>query len=88
MREELTQNINIIINGAAAVELKEELETSVRVNVTGALQLLQLAQDCPNISVFCQVSTCYVNADRAGYVEERMYQSDIDWASEYQSACQ
>jgi len=36
-RNELTQNLNIIINCAATVDLDAKLDTAVRVNVTGPL---------------------------------------------------
>jgi len=36
-RNELTQNLNIIINCAATVDLQAKLDTAIRVNVTGPL---------------------------------------------------
>ena len=42
-RSELVQNLNIIINCAATVDLNAKLDTAIRVNVTGPLQLLELA---------------------------------------------
>ena len=36
-RNELTQNLNIIINCAATIDLDVKLDTAVRVNVTGPL---------------------------------------------------
>ena len=73
----------MIINGAASVELNAELDKAVRVNVTGAHLLLSLADECQNIEVFCHMSSAYVNADRVGYIEERLYQGEIDWLTEY-----
>ena len=55
----------------------------MRVNTTGALLLLKLAESSPGIQAFVQVSSCYVNADRTGYIEERFYESKNDWQADY-----
>jgi fatty acyl-CoA reductase len=68
-----------VINCAAIVDLNEKLDMSVRVNVTGPLNLLKLANESPNCCCFLQVSTSFVNSDRKGFVEERVYDSKIDW---------
>ena len=70
LRTEITQNLNIIINSAANVDLSASLDISVRLNVSGPLQLLKLARESPAMEVFLQVSTVFVNGDRTGYVEE------------------
>lgn len=75
LREEITQNLNIIINSAATIELDAKLDTAVRVNVTGPLKLLKLAKQSPKCEAFVQMSTVFVNSDRTGYVEETMYPS-------------
>lgn len=86
LREEMTQNLNIIINSAANVDLAAGLDISVRLNVTGPLLLFKLARESPNFEVFVQVSTAYVNADRTGYVEEVLYpasNSHTNWQADY-----
>ena len=35
--------------------------------------MLELAKECQNLDVFCQVSTCYVNCNRSGYIDEVIY---------------
>lgn len=47
-RADLTQNLNILINCAANVELDSKLDLQVKVNVTGPLLLLKLLQESPN----------------------------------------
>jgi nucleoside-diphosphate-sugar epimerase len=76
--------LNIIINCAANIELDEKLDIAVRVNVTGPLNLLKLANDSPGRCCFMQVSTSFVNADRKGFVEERIYDSKVNWLQQYQ----
>lgn len=51
-RAELTQTLNIVINCAANIELDEKLDISVKVNVTGPLNLLKLANESPNRCCF------------------------------------
>ena len=81
----MSQNLNIVINCAATVDLQEQLDTAIRVNVTGPLSLLRLAKESPRIEAFCQVSTCYANSDRTGYVEEAMYPSQgANWEQDYE----
>jgi len=40
--------------------------------------MLELAKECENLLVFTHVSTAYVNANREGYIEEKIYPSDVD----------
>ena len=87
LRSELTQNLNIIINSAATVDLAVNLELAIRINVTGPLKLLQLAQESPRMEVFVQVSSVFVNCDRTGYVEEVMYpggNNSTNWQADYE----
>ena len=82
-RADLIQNLNIVINSAASMDFDEQLDVAIRLNTTGALLLLKLAEECPNIEAFLHVSTTTVNCDRTGYVEETLYDSGIDWHAEY-----
>ena len=43
MKEELIQNLNIIVNSAGCVEFDTRLDTQVDTNVRGPLKLLGLA---------------------------------------------
>ena len=83
MRDEITQNLNIIINAAASINFDEKLDFAIRLNTTGPLLLLKLAEECPAIEALMQVSTTTVNCDRTGYVEETLYDSGVDWQAEY-----
>ena len=49
LRQELTQNLNIIINAAASMDFDEQLDVAVRINTTGVLLLLKLAEESRNI---------------------------------------
>lgn len=45
-REMLLRDLNIIINCAGSTEFGNSLDQSVRVNVSGPIRLLQLAEAC------------------------------------------
>ena len=49
LRQELTQNLNIIINAAASMDFDEQLDVAVRINTTGVLLLLKLAEESRTI---------------------------------------
>ena len=83
LRNEITQNLNIVINSAASMDFDEQMDVAIRLNTTGALLLLKLAEESPNIEALLQVSTTTVNCDRTGYVEETLYDSGVDWQTEY-----
>lgn len=40
--------------------------------------MLELAKECKNLDVFLHVSTAYVNCDRPGMKEERIYPLDYN----------
>ena len=73
--DEIRASLNIIINSAATVDLQVPIDSAVRVNVTGPLQLMEMAQQSQHFETFVQLSTVFVNADRQGYVEETLYKS-------------
>ena len=40
--------------------------------------MLELAKECKHLDVFTHVSTCYVNCNRQGVIEEDIYDLDMD----------
>ena len=56
---------------------------SLRANVGGPLRLLKLAEECTNMVFFLQVSSAFVNSDRIGFLEERIYEGSLNWQEEY-----
>jgi hypothetical protein len=72
-----------LINCAANVELTSKLDLQLKVNVTGPLNLLRMFEECPNPMCFVQVSTTFALSDRKGFIEERNYDSAINWPQMY-----
>lgn len=40
--------------------------------------MMELAKSCKNIEMFTQISTSYVNSDKRGYIEDKMYELGFD----------
>lgn len=45
--------------------------------------MLKLAQESPKRCVFVQVSTSFAGSDRTGFIEERLYDSGVNWMAQY-----
>lgn len=72
-RAMITESCNIILNSAASVNFDDPLKEALNINYFGSLRMLELAKECKNIEVFTHISTAYVNCNRSGYIEEKIY---------------
>lgn len=68
----LGQEIDLIVNCAASVNFREELDKALEINTESLFSLARLAreQDIP----FLQVSTCYVHGYHSGLIPEAILQ--------------
>ncbi|OMJ67832.1 hypothetical protein SteCoe_34905 [Stentor coeruleus] len=69
----LKNNLNIIINSAASIKFNQRLDQILQMNTLGALKLVELAKQCHNFHAFIQISTAYVNSDKNGWIQEKVY---------------
>ncbi|OMJ82851.1 hypothetical protein SteCoe_16318 [Stentor coeruleus] len=69
----LKNNVNIIINSAASVDFNQRLDQALQINTLGTLKVVELAKQCRNLHAFVQISTAYVNCDKEGWVQEKVY---------------
>ncbi|MBZ2167335.1 fatty acyl-CoA reductase [Marinobacter sp. F4216] len=67
--EALAGNLNAIINSAASVNFREELDKALSINTLCLYNIAELAFRNSELAVI-QVSTCYVNGKNAGNVGE------------------
>ena len=74
----VAETCNVIINSAASVSFDDPLQDALAINYFGSFRMLKLAQTCKNLDVFTQVSTAYVNCNRQGVIEEKIYDEDLD----------
>lgn len=69
---DLASSVDIIVNSAASVNFREEMDQALTINALCLLNMTRLAKMAGNIP-FIQVSTCYVN----GYNEGDMYEEVV-----------
>ena len=63
MRQQLTQDLDVIISSAAAVKFNDSLLGTINANYFGSLRLLDLAHACKHDVVFNHISTAYCNSN-------------------------
>jgi thioester reductase-like protein len=69
----LQNEVQIIINCAASVNFDDPLLDALNINYFGCMRMLDLAQSSKSVEVFTHVSTAYVNSNREGVIEEKVY---------------
>ncbi|XP_023026528.2 putative fatty acyl-CoA reductase CG5065 [Leptinotarsa decemlineata] len=77
-RELLVNNVHIIVHTAASVRFDDSLKYAITLNVRGTREIVQLATEVKNLSVFVHISTTYCNTDRS-LIEEKIYPAHADW---------
>ncbi|CAD6220032.1 unnamed protein product [Miscanthus lutarioriparius] len=70
---QMTQELNVIVNGAATTNFYERYDVALDVNVMGVKHICQLAKQCPNLEVVLHVSTAYVVGEKQGVILERAF---------------
>ncbi|MBK1850357.1 MULTISPECIES: fatty acyl-CoA reductase [unclassified Marinobacter] len=65
----LACSVDAVINSAASVNFREELDKALTINTLCLNNIAELARQNPSLSVV-QVSTCYVNGKNSGQVTE------------------
>ena len=84
-RELLEKELHVIINCAGTTEFNARLDQAMRINVTGALQLLKLAEACGDrFLCLAHISTCYAVCDHQGVIEESLVASHVNWEMDYE----
>eukprot|EP00357_Protocruzia_adherens_P031117 CAMPEP_0115036762 /NCGR_PEP_ID=MMETSP0216-20121206/42330_1 /TAXON_ID=223996 /ORGANISM="Protocruzia adherens, Strain Boccale" /LENGTH=1117 /DNA_ID=CAMNT_0002416681 /DNA_START=71 /DNA_END=3424 /DNA_ORIENTATION=- len=83
--QELKHNCQVVMNSAASVNLVAPLLFNLEINVVGTLRLFEMAREFHDLQIFTHVSTCYVNSDKSGMIEEKIYDDfpDPDECLEY-----
>ncbi|PCJ33451.1 MAG: dehydrogenase [Moraxellaceae bacterium] len=67
----LTSSIDLIINGAASVNFREEIDSAIKINVCAVENIADFSLDAGNIPVI-HISTCYVNGFNKGRIKEKI----------------
>ncbi|XP_063696570.1 fatty acyl-CoA reductase wat-like [Culicoides brevitarsis] len=75
-RKVLTENVQIVIHGAATVKFDEHLSVAMQINVNGTQSLIELAKQMQHLITFVYVSTAYSNCNRFK-IAEKIYEPPI-----------
>jgi fatty acyl-CoA reductase len=74
----LIEEADIFLNCAASVDFNAKLHDAIGINVNGTLRMMDLAKQAKKVKNFVHVSTCYVNSDKRGWIEEEIYDSPVN----------
>jgi len=70
------REVNIFIHSAATINFNEPMHVAVNLNVLGTLRLFAIAKRCAHLEAFTHISTAYVNCNKKGTIEEKLYPLD------------
>lgn len=73
----LAAEVSVVFHSAAIVSFDKRLRASIRTNLAGTGNVLELASRLPRLAAFVHVSTCYSNCTRA-QVDEHIYPVDVE----------
>ncbi|XP_059430367.1 fatty acyl-CoA reductase 3-like [Corylus avellana] len=73
LREELWNQIDVIVNLAATTNFDERYDVALGVNTLGAKHLISFAKKCVRIQVILHVSTAYVCGEKGGLILEKPF---------------
>ncbi|XP_050281033.1 fatty acyl-CoA reductase 3-like isoform X2 [Quercus robur] len=77
LREEMWNEIDIVLNSAATTNFDERYDVALGINTFGALHVLSFAKKCIKLKVLLHVSTAYVCGEKGGYIlESPIYKGD------------
>ncbi|KAF7026842.1 hypothetical protein CFC21_038929 [Triticum aestivum] len=69
--EELSKDIDVIVNGAATTNFFERYDVAFDVNVLGVKHVCAFAAKCPKLKMLLHVSTAYVAGEQEGIIPEK-----------------
>ncbi|GMT01513.1 hypothetical protein PENTCL1PPCAC_23687 [Pristionchus entomophagus] len=72
------EHTSVVIHCAATVRFNEPLRKAIDLNVKGVDRMIKLCRRMPKMECFLHCSTCYVNVDKTGDIEEKLYDAAAD----------
>ncbi|XP_044482112.1 fatty acyl-CoA reductase 3-like [Mangifera indica] len=73
LREEMLNELDVVINLAATTNFDERYDVALGINTLGAKNVLNFAKKCHKLKVFVHVSTAYVSGETPGLITEKFY---------------
>ncbi|KAJ1440661.1 hypothetical protein SESBI_01727 [Sesbania bispinosa] len=77
LREEICNQIDVIVNLAATTNFDERYDVALGINTLGVKHVLSFAKNCINLKVLVHVSTAYVCGEKGGLILEDPYQLGV-----------
>lgn len=77
VRDEIIENVQIVVHSAAEVRFDESLQHLLLVNLRGTREVLRLAEKMKNLEVVIHISTAYSHCPRKR-IEEKFYEPPMD----------
>jgi alcohol-forming fatty acyl-CoA reductase len=76
---QLEENVNIVFHCGASVNFNEAFETSIKINLMGTRNMLDLAERFDNLEAFVHVSTAFSNTNRWKPILEEIYKTKFSY---------
>ncbi|PIN09215.1 Acyl-CoA reductase [Handroanthus impetiginosus] len=73
IREEMWQEIDIIVNSAATTKFDERYDIAMGINAIGAMHVQNFARNCSKLETLLHVSTAFVHGTKIGLIPEKPY---------------
>ncbi|KAE8719516.1 Fatty acyl-CoA reductase 1 [Hibiscus syriacus] len=73
LREEIQNEIEIIVNVAATTSFSERYDVALDINTFGTFNVLNFGKKCDKLKLFIHVSTAYVCGEQAGMISEKPF---------------
>ncbi|KAL2511103.1 putative fatty acyl-CoA reductase 4 [Abeliophyllum distichum] len=73
LRDEMWQEVDIIVNSAATTRFDERYDVAMGINALGAMHVQKFARKCSKLEMFLHVSTAYVHGSSVGLVPEKPF---------------
>ncbi|KAL5231799.1 hypothetical protein ABZP36_030575 [Zizania latifolia] len=70
---EISEAVDIIVNGAATTNFYERYDVAFEANVLGAKNICDFAKKCPKLKMLLHVSTAYVAGEKEGLILEKPF---------------
>ncbi|KAE8780716.1 male sterility protein [Hordeum vulgare] len=70
---EVSNDIDVIINGAATTNFSERYDVAFNTNVLGVKHICAFAKKCTKLKMLLHVSTAYVAGEKEGLITERTF---------------
>ncbi|KAF8374037.1 hypothetical protein PRIPAC_80466 [Pristionchus pacificus] len=67
------EETSVVLHCAATVRFNDTLRNAIELNVKGVDRMIKLCKRMPKLDCFLHCSTCYVNVDKEGDIEEKLY---------------